>query len=168
MPEPLHVGSGALFAQLPAPSMTATGSSSLLGNLPAPKAAARRRQPIKLASSLTPLPDSDDEVCTAACRHAVAKHIAVALPIVLLAAAILLHDWTLQLALACFLPAVACRGRGCGMHPPAQLQQASPHPLFASKLALPACAGGEACKEGQGVQREGVLPDRHSAAPTER
>ena len=76
--------------------MTATGSSSLLGNLPAPKAAARRRQSIKLASTLTPLPDSDDEVCTAACSHAVSKHIAVALPIVLLAAAIFLRGWTLQ------------------------------------------------------------------------
>lgn len=109
MPGPQLVGSEALFSQLPAPSMTGTGSSSLLGNLPAPKAAARRRQPIKLASTLTPLPDSDDEVCTAACRHVVPKHTAVALPVVLLAAAILLRDWTLQLAVACFLPAVECR-----------------------------------------------------------
>ena len=64
MPGPQPEGSGALFSQLPAPSMTGTGSSSLLGNLPAPKAAAHRRQPIRLASTLTPLPDSDDEVCT--------------------------------------------------------------------------------------------------------
>ena len=109
MPGPQHVGSGALFSQLPAPSMTAAGSSSLPGNLPAPKAAVRRRQPIKLASMLTPLPDSDDEVCTAACRPSVPKHIAVALPVVLPAAAILSRDWTLQLALACFLPTVTCR-----------------------------------------------------------
>ena len=95
MPGPLHVGIGALFSQLPAPMMTATGSSSLLGNLPAPQAAARRRQPIKLASTLTPLPDSDDEVGTAACRHVISKHVAVALPVVLLTAAVLLRDWTL-------------------------------------------------------------------------